>query len=47
MVENLNKISKGEARASLMAKSMRSMMADQMKKDGASADAIASVRMSP
>lgn len=47
MVKVMNKIGKGEERASLLAKSMRSMVADQMAKDGASEEALKAVRMTP
>ena len=47
MVKTMDKIGKGEERASLLAKSMRSMVAAQMQKDGASDEAMAAVRMTP
>jgi len=47
MVKTIDKIAKGEERASLLAKSMRSMIADQMAKDGASESAMTAVRMTP
>jgi len=47
MIKTLDKIAAGEERASLMAKSMRSMVSDQMIKDGASEKALSEVRMTP
>ena len=47
MVKTLDKVAAGEERASLLAKSMRSMVADQMKADGADDSELAAVRMSP
>ena len=47
MVRTLNQVAAGEARASLLAKSMRSMVAGQMAADGASEDELAQVRMTP
>ena len=47
MVATMAKIGKGEERASLLAKSMRSMVAEQMAKDGASEEALKAVRMTP
>ena len=41
MVQTLNKVAAGEERASLLAKSMRGMMVENMEKDGASEDQIA------
>ena len=47
MVDTLDKVAKGEARSSLLAKSMRSMVKAQMAEDGASEEAIAAIRMTP
>lgn len=47
MVRTLDQVAAGEARASLLAKSMRSMVAGQMAGDGASEEELAQVRMTP
>ena len=47
MVRTLDQVAAGEARASLLAKSMRSMVAGQMAIDGASEGDLAQVRMTP
>ena len=47
MVETLNKVAAGEERASILAKSMRGMMVNQMADDGATEDQLAQVRMTP
>lgn len=47
MVRTLDQVARGEARASLLAKSMRSMVADQMAADGATEEELAKVRMTP
>ena len=47
MVETLGKVARGEARSSLLAKSMRSMVKDQMIEAGASESQIAAIRMTP
>ena len=47
MVRTLDQVAAGEARASLLAKSMRSMVAGQMAIDGASEEDLAQVRMTP
>ena len=47
VVETLDKVARGEARDSLLAKSMRGMVQEQLKADGAGEDAIAAIRMTP
>ena len=43
MVETLDKIAAGEERASFLAKSMRSMVADKLKEQGGTAEALSKV----
>lgn len=47
MVETLNKVADGEERASILAKSMRGMVAEKGVADGASKAMLDSVRMTP
>ena len=44
MVVKLNKVASGEERSSILAKSMRGIVKEEMKASGASASAIAAIR---